>query len=142
MTAGPATPGSRTSSTTRGWSATRRPTWSYPGSIACSRTRSGGPWACTTGCARSTCRPTSTSSSFGSTAGATPPPPSTACSASASPSSPPPTGCWSSGAKGISHLGNSARDRRSRDLARRGLGGRGALRRARCSLRRRLRLVG
>ena len=49
--------GSRTSSTTRGWSATRRPTWSCPGSIACSRTRSGGPWACTTGCARSTSRP-------------------------------------------------------------------------------------
>ena len=40
----------RTSSTTRGWSATRRPTWCCPGSTGCSRTRSGGRWASTTGC--------------------------------------------------------------------------------------------
>ena len=74
--------GSRTSSTTRGWSATRRPTWCCPGSTGCSRTRSGGRWASTTGCARSTSRPTSTSSCSGSTAGAPRTPPSTASSAS------------------------------------------------------------
>ena len=54
---------------------------------------------------------TSTSSCSGSTAGATPPPPSTVCSASASPSSPPPTRCWSSGAKGISHIDDTRPDR-------------------------------
>ena len=65
-------------------SATRRRISCCPGSIECSRTRSGGRWGSTTGCAGSTSRPTSTSSSSGSTAGATPPPPSSACSASAS----------------------------------------------------------